>query len=76
MISRTQAAVLSVLEPGGILSIDSMVRSTGISALHARAAVLRLQSVGLIFHGGVPGCGGYQITNRGRNMLSIHGRNS
>lgn len=75
-LSRAEAAVLSALAPGGILSVDSVARSAGLTGQEARGAVLRLQSVGLIFHGGMPSRSGYQITDRGRNALTTDGRYS
>ncbi|WP_378733672.1 hypothetical protein [Nocardia brasiliensis] len=76
MISRAQVEVLSVLEPGGILSIGSVARSSRLTESQTRAAVLRLKSAGLIVPSGLLSRSGYQITDRGRHKLSTHGRNS
>ncbi|WP_454198965.1 hypothetical protein [Nocardia sp. Marseille-Q1738] len=75
-LSRAQAAVLSALAPGGILSVASLMKTTGLTGWQVRQAVMRLRLRGLIVAGGWIGPSGYQITMRGRDTLSAHGRYS
>jgi RIO-like serine/threonine protein kinase len=70
-LSRAQATVLSALEPGGILSVPSLMKTTGLTGWQVRHAVMRLRLRGLIVAGGWIGPSGYQITMRGRNTLSV-----
>ncbi|NKY29431.1 hypothetical protein HGB38_24900 [Nocardia gamkensis] len=69
-LSKAQSAVLAALAPGGILSVDSLVRTTNASGSRTRRALLRLEAAGLVVHTGMVGRSGYQITVSGRRVLA------
>lgn len=64
--SKAETSALAVLRPGGILPVESLARSAGLTGVAARRAVLHLKSTGLVSYGGMSGRRGYQITDRGR----------
>ncbi len=71
---RTAAdfAVLGVLAPGGLLTVDQLAQQARLTAWSVRSALLRLQSRGLIMD-----CrhrGRWAITPRGRGEWAAKGR--
>ncbi|WP_067470385.1 hypothetical protein [Nocardia amamiensis] len=73
-LDESQAAVLAVLEPGGFLTIEQLARDGELTKYRARAAISALRSRSLV----VAGCGWrtgrYQITARGRAVITTRGR--
>ncbi|MFI9414770.1 hypothetical protein [Nocardia gamkensis] len=72
-LSRTQADVLAALEPGGILSVDALVKTVHLAGWQVRRTLPHLQSAGLIMHAGLISRRGYQITALGRRALATYG---
>ncbi|WP_063051782.1 hypothetical protein [Nocardia arthritidis] len=72
-LSRTQAYVLAALEPGGILSVDALVKTVDLAGWQLRRTLPQLESAGLIVHAGLISRRGYQITLSGRRLLSTYG---
>lgn len=71
---RTAAdfAVLGVLAPGGLLTVEQLAQQARLTAWSVRSALLRLQSRGLIMD-----CrhrGRWTITQRGRGEWAAKGR--
>jgi predicted transcriptional regulator len=73
-LRKAEAAALAALEPGGILSVESLAKSAGLTRSAARSAVLSLRAAGLIYYGGMPSRSGYQITYRGRSAIPVRHR--
>ncbi|MEC3918910.1 MarR family transcriptional regulator [Nocardia sp. CDC160] len=64
-------AVLGVLAPGGLLTVDQLASNAGITTWAARAAVARLERRGLIVDAGRRGR--WSITVRGRGAWVAKG---
>ncbi|MEV6449615.1 hypothetical protein [Amycolatopsis sp. NPDC051716] len=72
-ITESQGAVLAVLEPGGMLTIDQIARAAQLTTYRTRSAVSALKSRGLICSGSAR-MGRYQITDSGHRAYAAHGR--
>lgn len=66
-----EMALLSLLEPGGLLTVAQLTSQARLTTWTARAAVARLEKRGLI----VPSYGRarWRITDRGRKALAVKG---
>ncbi|WP_330232007.1 MarR family transcriptional regulator [Nocardia sp. NBC_00508] len=73
-LNESQAAVLAVLAPGGMLTVAQLARDCELTQYRARAAVSALCSRGLVVGGRGRRNARYEITARGRSVLATRGR--
>ncbi|MEU0541827.1 hypothetical protein [Nocardia sp. NPDC005978] len=73
-LDKAQIAVLESLDPGGLLTVESLADAAALTAWRTRNAVSKLSARGLILGRMRGGVGVWQITERGRRTLAARGR--